>query len=46
MTKEEKDKYVEKVLAELASHDEHEKKQVGPCIYCTTCNVRLGQGTL
>lgn len=45
MTKEEKKKVIESMIAELTKHDDHQKKQVGPCIYCG-CGVRLGQGTL
>jgi len=30
----------------LAEHEEHEWRQIGRCVYCQPCNVRLYQGTL
>lgn len=37
-----------KVFAEiwrmLGEHDDHPWKQVGRCVYCGTCGVRLFQG--
>lgn len=39
-------------IASLAAHADHEKKQVGPCVYCAVCvdeqgrSVRLFQGRL
>jgi len=30
----------------LAEHQEHEWRQIGRCVYCQPCNVRLYQGTL
>lgn len=40
------DKVIKEFLASLTAHDEHEQKQVGPCVYCVPCNVRLYQGKL
>lgn len=31
-------------IASLATHADHPKRQVGPCVYCEQCNVRLYQG--
>jgi hypothetical protein len=33
-------------LATIKSHEPHEWQQVGPCVYCVPCNIRLYQGTL
>jgi hypothetical protein len=30
----------------LAEHEEHDWRQVGRCVYCQSCDVRLYQGTL
>ena len=30
----------------LTEHQEHEWRQIGRCVYCQPCNVRLYQGTL
>jgi hypothetical protein len=32
------------ILRDLNKHACHPWKQVGPCVYCDTCNVRLYQG--
>ena len=35
------------VLTELLeTHGEHRWEEVGPCVWCADCNVRLYQGTL
>jgi len=30
----------------LAEHAAHEWRQIGRCVYCQPCNIRLYQGTL
>jgi hypothetical protein len=30
----------------IMAHDEHEWEQVGRCVYCHDCGVRLYQGTI
>lgn len=30
----------------LASHEGHQWKQIGRCVYCHDCDVRLYQGTI
>ena len=32
------------LIGGLAKHAEHPWKQVGACVYCDTCGVRLYQG--
>jgi heterodisulfide reductase subunit C len=46
ITKAQRAVIIEKLIEELQSHDEHERKQVGACVYCVTCNKRLYQGEL
>ncbi len=41
-----KKEVVAKFLEQLTAHDSHDKKQIGPCVYCVTCNERLYQGKL
>ena len=36
----------EAYLKSWLEHDKHQFEQVGRCIYCTDCNVRVGQGQL
>ena len=33
-------------MAQITAHDSHNRKQVGPCVYCADCNLRLYQGKL
>lgn len=39
-------KIFEKMMTDIAQHDAHKRKQVGPCVYCIDCNLRLYQGKL
>ena len=40
------DDAVKAFMENLGGHDDCPWEQVGPCVYCTTHNVRLYQGTL
>lgn len=47
MTAKEREEYIAKVIDELVNgHNDHERKQVGACVYCITCDKRLYQGKL
>lgn len=46
VTKQEAEEIFKKLVEQLNGHDTHERKQVGRCVYCVTCNVKLYQGTL
>jgi len=37
---------VEAFFAEIAEHDDHAWQQVGRCVYCHDCGLRLYQGTM
>jgi len=37
---------LEKLAAFLAEHEPHRWEEVGPCVYCADCNMRLYQGSL
>ena len=39
-------KIIEEMEANIAKHDTHERKQIGGCVYCMSCNERLYQGKL
>jgi hypothetical protein len=32
------------IIRQLGEHVDHPWRQVGPCVYCDTCGVRLYQG--
>jgi hypothetical protein len=34
------------LAALLAEHDDHPWSQVGPCVYCDPCGIRLYQGSI
>jgi hypothetical protein len=36
--------FIMNIVRRLAEHAEHPWQQVGPCVYCDACNVRLYQG--
>ena len=40
------DAAVRALEAKIAEHAAHGWEQVGPCVWCTTCNVRLYQGDI
>lgn len=47
LTRKERLERIAKIMDEvLNGHNEHERKQIGGCVYCLTCNKRLYQGTL
>lgn len=46
LTKFQKVKLAEQLMAEINAHDTHKRKQVGSCVYCVDCDKRLYQGTL
>jgi hypothetical protein len=46
LTKAEAAKILEEIMHRFSKHATHNKKQVGPCVYCIDCNERLYQGKL